>query len=254
MPKERLEKQTSCYRLDNISQFARIEKRMVTEIVKRTLEDGTIQEREEQVEKEALILEGYPIVFNTITHIGGDWGWDERIDPQALEGANIDDCCLKYNHESVSPVMARIRNGSLTLKADNHGVFMHAELLEDDRHFYNRVKAGLIDQMSFAFTVKEQEVDWSNETPLVTIKRIDRLFDVALVDNGAYPTTSINARGKVLAEAKTLFDAEAEKRALEAVETANRLKEEEERKQKEAFEFRKRKEQEKLRLGGIYRE
>lgn len=252
MPKERLEKQTSCYRFNNLKEFAKIEKRMVTEFVKETLEDGTTQEREVQVEKEALVLEGYPIVFNAVTHIGGDWGWDERIDPQALDGANIDDCCLKYNHESSSPVMARVRNGSLTLKADNHGVFMHAELLEDDRHFYNRVKAGLIDQMSFAFTIKEQEVDWSNETPLVTIKKIDRLFDVALVDNGAYPTTSINARGKELAEAKSLLDAEAEKRALEAVETANKLKEEEEK--RKAFEFRKRKEQEKLRLGGIYRE
>ena len=248
MPKDRLEKQTSCYRLDNLSKFARIEKRIVNEFVRETLEDGTIQEREQQVEKEALILEGYPIVFNTITHIGGDWGWDERIDPQALEGADINDCCLKYNHESVSPVMARIRNGSLTLKADNHGVFMHAELLEDDRHFYNRVKAGLIDQMSFAFTVREQEVNYDGQYPLVTIKKIDRLFDVALVDNGAYPTTSINARGKELAEAKSLLDAEAEKRALEAAEAANKL--EEERKQKEAFEFRKKKEIEKLKLGG----
>lgn len=248
MPKDRLEKQTSCYRLDNLSKFARIEKRIVNESVRETLEDGTIREREQQVEKEALILEGYPIVFNTVTHIGGDWGWDERIDPQALEGADINDCCLKYNHESVSPVMARIRNGSLTLKADNHGVFMHAELLEDDRHFYNRVKAGLIDQMSFAFTVREQEVNYDGQYPLVTIKKIDRLFDVALVDNGAYPTTSINARGKELAEAKSLLDAEAEKRALEVAEAANKL--EEERKQKEAFEFRKKKEIEKLKLGG----
>lgn len=248
MAKDRLEKQTSCYRLDNLSKFARIEKRIVNESVRETLEDGTIREREQQVEKEALILEGYPIVFNTVTHIGGDWGWDERIDPQALEGADINDCCLKYNHESVSPVMARIRNGSLTLKADNHGVFMHAELLEDDRHFYNRVKAGLIDQMSFAFTVREQEVNYDGQYPLVTIKKIDRLFDVALVDNGAYPTTSINARGKELAEAKSLLDAEAEKRALEVAEAANKL--EEERKQKEAFEFRKKKEIEKLKLGG----
>lgn len=253
MPKERLEKQTSCYRLDNLKEFARIEKRIVSESIRETLEDGTIQEREQQVEKEALVLEGYPIVFNTVTRIGSEaWGWDERIDPQALEGADINDCCLKYNHESSSPVMARIRNGSLTLKADNHGVFMHAELLEDDRHFYNRVKAGLIDQMSFAFTVREQEVDYSGKLPLVTIKKIDRLFDVALVDNGAYPTTSINARSQELAEAKSLFDAEAEKRALEAAEAANKL--EEERKEKEAFEFRKRKEIEKLKLGGQWNE
>lgn len=252
MPKEKLQKQTTCYRLENLSEFAKIERRTINELIRETLADGTIQEREEQVEKEVLVLEGYPIVFNTITHIGGDWGWDERIDPQALEGADINDCCLKYNHESGSPVMARIRNGSLTLKPDNHGVFMHAELLEDDRHWYNRVKSGLIDQMSFAFTVKEQDIDYAGDTPLVTIKRIDRLFDVALVDNGAYPTTSINARGKELAEAKSLLDAEAESRALEAVETANKL--EEERKQKEAFEFRKKKEIEKLKLGGQWNE
>ena len=251
MPKEKLDKQTSCFRLERLSQFAKIEKRMVNELIRETLEDGTVQEREQQVEKEVLVLEGYPIVFNTVTRIGGDeWGWDERIDPQALEGADINDCCLKYNHESSSPVMARIRNGSLKLTPDNYGVRMYAELLEDDKHFYNRVKAGLIDQMSFAFTVREQEVDYSGKLPLVTIKRIGKLFDVALVDNGAYPTTSINARSQELAEAKSLFEAEAQKRALEAAEAANKLEEE----KRKAFEFRKKKEIEKLKLGGYWNE
>ena len=59
---------------------------------------------------------------------------------------------------------------------------------------YKSVKAGLLDKMSFAFTVKEDE--WDYETDTRRIKNIDKLYDVSIVDNPAYDGTSVFARNK----------------------------------------------------------
>ena len=56
------------------------------------------------------------------------------------------------------------------------------------------VQAGLLDKMSFAFTVREQK--WDYEKDLRTITKIDKLFDVSVVDVPAYNDTSIYARNK----------------------------------------------------------
>ena len=45
--------------------------------------------------EEEMILEGYAVVFNSIT----DLGWcKEIIDKNAFNGCNMQDCVLKYNH------------------------------------------------------------------------------------------------------------------------------------------------------------
>ena len=96
-----------------------------------------------------------------------------------------------------------------------------------------------------------QEIDYDSKPMKRKITGIGRLYDVSIVDVPAYDQTSLLARSKEMADAKSLLDADAEKRALEAADAANKL--EEERKQKEAkdaFEFRKKKEIEKLKLGG----
>ena len=56
------------------------------------------------------------------------------------------------------------------------------------------VKSGLLDKMSFAFTVKDQEWDHEGDIPRRYIKEIDRLYDVSIVDIPAYDSTSIFAR------------------------------------------------------------
>ncbi len=235
MPKEKLEKEIRTITL-NPSEFLKTEKR----------EDG---------QEEKMVLEGYPIVYGQETLIGDeDWGWLESIDSRALDEADMSDTCLKYNHLDNTPILARVRNGSLKLTNDSHGLFMRAELLDtqSNKDFYKMVRAGLLDKMSFAFNVKEQKIDYESKPMKRTITKIGRLFDVSVVDVPAYDQTSLYARSKEMAEAKSLLEAEAEKRALEEAEASNKL--EEERKQKEAFEFRKKKEIEKLKLGGKWNE
>ena len=147
-----------------------------------------------------MVLEGYAIVFNTETQIGNDdWGFREIVMPTALENADMKDVPLKYNHNDAVPILARTRNRSLQLVVDEIGLKIRAELLDtsDARDMYKRIEAGLLDKMSFAFTVRK--VTWIEEEgklPLRQIDAIERLYDVSIVDVPAYDDTTISARRK----------------------------------------------------------
>lgn len=151
-------------------------------------------------EEGKMILEGYPVIFNQETLIGDpEWGWYEVIDKKALDDADLSDVPLKYNHGDAKGILARTRNGSLKLTIDNKGLKMRAELIDttDNVDIYKCVKSGLLDKMSFAFNVIEDNVEQKvGEPPRRTITKIGRLFDVAVVDLPAYDQTSIYARSK----------------------------------------------------------
>lgn len=170
-------------------------------------------------EEGKMILEGYPVVFNQETMIGDEsWGWKEVIDSHALDETDMSDCCLKYNHNDSKGILARVRNGSLTLTIDSIGLKMRAELIDtqDNIDIYKAVKAGLLDRMSFAFNVLEEEYDWQSKPNKRTITKIGRLFDVSVVDIPAYDQTSIYARSKNLVETKrSKAEAESAKVSLE---------------------------------------
>lgn len=152
-------------------------------------------------EEGKMILEGYPVIFEEETLIGDEeWGWYETIDRNALDNADLSDVPLKYNHGDSKGILARTRNKSLTLTIDNKGLKMRAELqpdVTDHKDIYNCVKSGLLDKMSFAFNVIEDEIKSEvGNTPRRRITKIGRLFDVAVVDLPAYDQTSIYARSK----------------------------------------------------------
>lgn len=154
---------------------------------------------------EDMILEGYATVFNQRTQIGNDdWGFFEQIDRNAFDGADLTDVPLKYNHNDAVPILARTRNGSLSLSVDDTGLKIRAKLLDtqDAKDMYKRVQEGLIDKMSFAFTISKQEWDTSTKpVPTRTIKQFERIWDVSVVDIPAYDGTSVYARSLELAEA-----------------------------------------------------
>lgn len=165
-------------------------------------------------EAEKMIIEGYAIVFNQETLIGDrEHGFTEVIDKRSLEGADLEDVPLKYNHTDNRLILARTRNGSLTFQIDDHGLKIRAELIDtqSNRDVYKSIVAGLLDKMSFAFTVKSQSWDRSGDVPKRTITQIDRLYDVSVVDLPAYEGTSIDAL------TRSLEIADAELGALENV-------------------------------------
>ncbi len=151
-----------------------------------------------------MIIEGYPIVFDKEAFIEGwDGGFYEKVDRDAFKEADMSDVCLKINHNDDFFICARTRNGSLQLTPDEKGMFIHAELIDttQNRDVYKMVQAGLLTEGSFAFTVEEQEVreigNWNDPDYEIhrTIKKVGKLFDVAICTNGAYgDLTEIYAR------------------------------------------------------------
>lgn len=158
------------------------------------------------VSEEKMIIEGYAIKFNEQTLIGTEaHGFKEIISVDALIETNMKDVPLKYNHQDNFLVIARTRNKSLELEVDEVGLKIRAELLDtqSNQDIYKMVKSGLLDKMSFAFTVKNQSWDRTGTIPIRTIQKIDRLYDVSIVDVPAYEGTSVYARSLELLDNDT---------------------------------------------------
>ena len=189
-----------------------------------------IESKEENGE---LILEGYAITFSKPTLIGDEKrGFYEEIAPNALDETDLKDVPFKWNHSDTPFVLARTRNKSLELKVDEHGLFIRAKLLpnvQQHRDVYELVKSGLVDRMSFAFTIGEQKIDRSGNLPKRIITKIDKLFDVSAVTTPAYDSTELHARSLEIVEQEisSLDKEESEKRnsevELEKLKTKIRL-------------------------------
>lgn len=153
----------------------------------------------EDAENEAMKIEGYAIVFDEPTDLGG---YIEIIERGALDDCDMSDVCLKYNHEDTYLVMARTRNKSLQLEVDDHGLKVYAELIDtqSNRDVYKSIRAGLLDKMSFAFVVSDANWDTVDGVDIRRITGIGKLFDVSVVDVPAYDQTEVFARSKEAVE------------------------------------------------------
>lgn len=180
------------------------------------LNTSNLEVRADEQSEEKMIVEGYPIVFDKETYIDCGWdGWYEQIDRNAFTNTDMTDVVLTHNHDEGKEILARTRNESLKLSIDEHGVFMHAELIDTttNRDIYKMVKSGLLTEGSFAFTVTDDSEELINGEVHRTIKGIGKLFDVAICTRGAYgDLTEIYARSYDLLESKKKDKAEALKR------------------------------------------
>lgn len=162
--------------------------------VEKAIKEMRISElRALETEKEEMIIEGYAAVFETET----DLGWcKEVISRDAFNDCNMADCVLKYNHNDNCLILARTRNKSLELIVDAKGLKIRAKLIDttQNKDIYKMIQAGLLDKMSFAFSVRKQEWDYETDTRRIT--EIAQLFDVSVVDVPAYDSTEIYARSK----------------------------------------------------------
>lgn len=190
--------------------------------------------RAEGEENGKMIVEGYPIVFDKEAFIESwDGGFYEKVDRHAFDNADMRDVALKYNHNDNVFIMARTKNGSLTLTPDDKGVFMHAELIDTDTNVdvYKMVRSGLLTEGSFAFTVEKQRIEeigqWGQPDYEMhrTIEGVGKLFDVSICPNGAYgDLTEIYARSYEALENVKRNKAEALRRvAILKLKNKNKL-------------------------------
>ena len=146
-----------------------------------------------------MVIEGYAIVYDQpATHTYGRRSFTEVICRGALDSTDMKDVPLRYNHNDTWCIMARTRNNSLQLIKDDKGLKIRAELIDtqSNRDIYKSIKEGLIDGMSFSFTVADQGDEWSygeNETTRKVVN-INKLYDVSVVDTPFYDTTNVFAR------------------------------------------------------------
>lgn len=178
--------------------------------------------------EDKMILEGYAIIFDSETIIGDEeYGFTEVIDRNALTDTLLKDVPMKYNHLDSYLIIARTKNKSLTLTVDNIGLKVHAELIDTqtNQDIYKMVRSGLLDKMSFAFTVEEQTWNREGKLPKRTVTKIGRLYDVSVVDTPAYDATSIYARSldAMELELKTM-DLEEQNRKLDVLKRKVKLK------------------------------
>lgn len=149
----------------------------------------------EEIEEEKRLV-GYGAVIEKRTVICNIDGLDyyEIIDRNAFKNTDFSQCCLKYNHSNSYPIVARVKNNSLSLNIDNIGLKYEARLLNTSsaNDLYISVQEGLLDKSSFSFTVKRFNYDKQSRTR--RILEIDKVFDVSVVDIPAYNDTSVQAR------------------------------------------------------------
>jgi len=140
----------------------------------------------------------------------------EKIAPGAFTDVlkRKPDVRLLFNHDGMT--LARTKSGTLELSEDEEGLRVWARLSPDQqiaRDLRSAMQRGDVDQMSFAFTIAEDEWREDHESEEVerTVVRVDELFDVSVVSFPAYPDAtaamrelrSAQAAGKIVARAET---------------------------------------------------
>ena len=154
-------------------------------------------------------VEGYATTFDSpyvLWEFEDGTKYYEQIDRHALDGADMSDVIMQYDH--AGRVFARQSNKTLLLMPDDHGLLIAADLDKTElaRGLYEDIAAGMINKMSWAFVVSEDSYD--RETHTRTILKIKKVYDVSAVSIPANQDTEISARSF----ARRSYEAEQQER------------------------------------------
>jgi HK97 family phage prohead protease len=179
-------------------------------------------------------LEGHASVFNQRSKLLFEDGklFNEIVDPNAFDNVLKDerlDVPMTYNHNR-GQLLGRTKSNTLQLTKDDKGLRFRVEIpnTATGNEVYELVKRGDLYENSFGFIVSREDQDWNKAedgTLIRTIKNVQRLVDVAVCINGAYPNTDVAARS--LEEFET--EEETIRKAEEAIREAKEKEAEEKR-------------------------
>lgn len=156
-----------------------------------------IEKRAKSEEAEAsFLVAGYASTFEEYT-LGENAGeiYRERIEPTAFDEADMSDVVFLLDH--TGRVYARTKNDTVKLTVDDKGLYTETDLSKTAaaRGVYEDIEAGNYSQMSFAFTVADDNfiVTTEDEKTVYTrvINRIKKVYDISAVGFPANPTTDI---------------------------------------------------------------
>ncbi len=178
-------------------------------------------------EGEERSVKGYATTFGNAYTLYSDNEYELReiMSPEAFNGTDISDVIMQYNHEG--RVFARVSNGTLSVKTDEVGLAIEADLsgTELGRQLYEEIRGGYTDKMSIGFKVDRDADEWTREKAdgmvieTRKINRVIKLFDVSAVSIPANDATSISVRALVDGEIDKL---RAERLEAERVELERR--------------------------------
>lgn len=142
-------------------------------------------------------IEGHAAVFDSWSEtLGGIFPFKEKVKRGAFqESLDRDDIRALFNHDP-NYVLGRNKSGTLQLKEDERGLLVR--IIPPDtswaKDLRTSIERGDINQMSFGFTVEEDE--WRSEDggDVRELKKV-RLFDVSPVTFPAYTSTDVGVRG-----------------------------------------------------------
>lgn len=134
-------------------------------------------------------------VFNKLSkHLS--WGFRERIEEGAFDGADLTDVAAVFNH-NMDILFARTASGTLKLSVDKEG--LNGEFEAPDTTAGNDllvlVERGDIRKASFQFIVdKDRWVQDPDEGEVRIIEKFRKIIDVSPVVFEAYPDTDVAKR------------------------------------------------------------
>jgi HK97 family phage prohead protease len=173
----------------------------------------TPMEIREATDDQPMVIEGYALKFNRASSpMGfGEYTFREQIDPHALDNADMRNAVALFNHDQ-SQVLGR--NGvNLELSVDETGLryVLTPPNTQLGRDLVENVRAGIISQSSFAFTIPDDSDaekwtrDGDAEAPYNRlIRSIDHIYDVSPVTTPAYPDTEVKVGARSLDAVKAL--------------------------------------------------
>lgn len=171
-------------------------------------------------------LQGYALTFDSLSE---DLGYfREIIRKGALDSCKMDNVVLNINHDMDKPLARNNKVdgiGALILTIDEKGLFFDAVPTDTSyaRDLISNMEAGIIDKCSFAFVLDysdsdSQTWDWDNGKrgyDLRTINKIKEIFDVSIVTNPAYESTSCTSYKRAKEDYDNLKEKRKEKLRLE---------------------------------------
>ena len=154
----------------------------------------------ESANGEDYTLTGHAAVFDRWSEDLSTWAgtFREKIAPGAFADVleRNPDVRLLFNHDGMA--LARTKAKTLELSEDAEGLRVWARLAPTSiaNDLRMAMQRGDVDQMSFAFTIAEDEWHEDHDTDEVerTILRVGELFDVSVVTFPAYPDTDAAIR------------------------------------------------------------
>lgn len=136
-------------------------------------------------------VSGYAAVFDSPSE---PLPWTEYVKRGAFTKTIKDGADVRLLIDHTGVPLARTKSGTLTLREDNKGLFMEAQLdpnNPDAVKMRSALMRGDVSQMSFAFeTIKDS---WNNDRSVRELREV-RLHDVSIVTYPAYEETSAEIR------------------------------------------------------------